>query len=98
MYHCETEDVTEKVFSKIGAKNQKENMIIIYTGIQHSKNMYAPFVSNIRMSNNMYIPSNIHNSNENGHLEHVICLLLDVKALYLSCSVSHLKSSSLKFH
>lgn len=28
MYHCETEDVTEKVFLKIGAKNQKENMIL----------------------------------------------------------------------
>lgn len=35
--------------------------------------MYAPFVSNITMSNNMYNPSNIHNSDENGHLEHVIC-------------------------
>lgn len=51
----------------------KHDNIKYVTSIQHSNNMYAPFVSNITMSNNMYNPSNIHNSDENGHLEHVIC-------------------------
>lgn len=35
--------------------------------------MYVLFVSNIKMLNNMYIFSNIYNSNENGYLEYVIC-------------------------
>lgn len=60
--------------------------------------MYVLFVSNIKMLNNMYIFSNIYNSNENGYLEYVICLLLDVKVFYFFCFVSYFKFSFLKFY